>query len=715
MKSTALALLAVSPSACAQLLVGYGNSPYNPLCAEACLRSFSSLQLDCEFLSANNDDQPDHSGSGHSRRHAMMDTTPECFANNTPFLTSVAWCMSTKCAEQSGVPDSLVQHYWEYWITGTKGAVPPKWSYAEALAAVDPAPPVAELEPSNMMLNETSLVAPGTYLAQWNVLGAVNYEIERESTYGIVITFVTVGLPVLLSSILYLPYMTRLFDQVNPYFVWPSIIRNYQVHPLPFLLGNVPTLGQALYICALFVLNFALAGVSYSVRQPNAWFATAWQEFTVYVMYRTGAFAFTLLPLVLLFSSRNNVLLYLTNWSHSTYLLLHRWLARFLMLHVVVHSIIALQVYTSNATTDWWKWGVAATILTVVITFGSGLYIRKANYELFLISHIVLALLILVGSWYHITLWYASMAMTYPDTSGYEVWLYIAFAVWGFDRVVRIGRILKAGVRRSVVTDLGEGYVRVDVEGVRWGLQPGRHAYVYFPGLLPWRPWENHPFSVIPTALLAPSRPEQQVHSPTTRGSSSSGAASDEEKQSPQTETHAISTIRSLPTKTTSNNGITFFVKKGKGITKYLGARSPLMTLLDGPYANNHRAVSTMLRCDRVLLISGGIGITGVLPWLHTGHANVRLCWSVKESAKCLVNATGLGSAVDGKEIDVRVGGRFDVRQILEQEVEAGWGRIGVVVSGPGSLCDDVRAAVAAAARHSTKTVFELEVDAYSW
>ncbi|MBO8584262.1 hypothetical protein INO15_14155, partial [Staphylococcus aureus] len=83
--------------------------------------------------------------------------------------------------------------------------------------------------------------------------------------------------------------------------------------------------------------------------------------------------------------------------------------------------------------------------------------------------------------------------------SGYEDWLYTAIAVWFADRLVRGIRVLKSGIRRSVVTDLGSGYVRVDIPGIRWGVEPGNHVYVYFPTLIPLRPWENHPFSIVPT------------------------------------------------------------------------------------------------------------------------------------------------------------------------------------------------------------------------
>ena len=65
-------------------------------------------------------------------------------------------------------------------------------------------------------------------------------------------------------------------------------------------------------------------------------------------------------------------------------------------------------------------------------------------------------------------------------------------------------------------------------------------------------------------------------------------------------------------------------------------------------------------------------------------------------------------------EKDVRIGSRLNVNALLAEELESGWDKVGVVVSGPGGLCDDVRAAVAAAGKKG-KTVLQLEVDAYSW
>ena len=63
---------------------------------------------------------------------------------------------------------------------------------------------------------------------------------------------------------------------------------------------------------------------------------------------------------------------------------------------------------------------------------------------------------------------------------------------------------------------------------------------------------------------------------------------------------------------------------------------------------------------------------------------------------------------------EVLVGQRLDVGALLREEAQAGYAKVGVVVCGPGGMCDDVRAGVVGLGRHG-KTVFELEVDSFSW
>lgn len=61
--------------------------------------------------------------------------------------------------------------------------MPPKWSYAEALANIT-TPPKVQLTLKDTWLNETSLVAPLTYEEQWNVLTSAQRETAQENVFG---------------------------------------------------------------------------------------------------------------------------------------------------------------------------------------------------------------------------------------------------------------------------------------------------------------------------------------------------------------------------------------------------------------------------------------------------------------------------------------------------------------------------------------------------
>lgn len=492
--------------------------------------------------------------------------------------------------------------------------------------------------------------------------------------------------------------MNGLYDKLRPYIVWPSLIGSYHVRPLPYLLGNAPTVGQTLYVVMFLALNVVLTAAGYRSVQPNAWFATQWQEIMGYVSARTGVLAFALTPLVILFSGRNNLLLWATNWSHSTFMILHRWVARIYALQVILHSItelvlyIDMESYETESKTEYWIWGIVATVFVCAMLVFSTLFLRRWSYEVFLIGHIIMAVFVIVGCWYHVE-------FLFQRKWGYEFWLYASVAVWFSDRLIRVFRVLKNGPRRAIVTEVSEDIVRVDVKGIRWSAEPGRHTYAYFPTLNPLRPWENHPFSVLPTALL---RSPQPIPSSASQSGSEGPTNVDVEKSAMRPTTTSVKD--SAP-----GAGITLFVRKSTGLTRLLASHSSLLTLLDGPYPDN--PTRGVLRSDRLLLIAGGVGITGVLPYIAR-HTNVKVFWSVRAAAEGLVR--DLEGALSKVEKDVRIGSRLDIPALLAEEESAGWDRVGVVACGPGGLCDDARALVTAKAR-SGPVVWELEVDAFSW
>jgi predicted ferric reductase len=326
---------------------------------------------------------------------------------------------------------------------------------------------------------------------------------------------------------------------------------------------------------------------------------------------------------------------------------------------------------------------------------------RRLSYEVFLIGHIIMAIFTIVGSWYHLIL-------RFGKTGTHEYWLYAAFAVWALDHVLRMLRILNNGFQRATITEVGPHHVRVEIPSVRFANKPACHGYVYFPTVQPLRPWENHPFSVNSTAVLHSFRAKLDAGP----GSPTSSFHDADSKDNTATKTNStVATSRIAAGETRASPGVTLYVRKSTGMTRRLQNHNSLLALLDGPYPNN--PAEHVLSCERLLLIGGGIGITGLLGFMSGGHANVKLAWSVKAEAAALVaDLEGVVKSVGERE--VKVGERLNVNALLREEVRMGWGRVGVVVCGPGGLCDDVRAEVARLGRHE-KTVFELEVDAFSW
>ena len=519
---------------------------------------------------------------------------------------------------------------------------------------------------------------------------------------SIIILTVGVGTPLLCSVLGHLPYMTRFIDKLKPYLLYPSTLGTYNVRPLPWVVGNAPTIGQGVYIAMFAVLHVILVAITYKgFDQPHPWGFSPTGEILAYVGYRTGHISFALLPLTVLFSSRNNVLLWLTDWPFSTFLVLHRWVARICTLQAVVHSITLLCAYIDNGTYTmevhkaYWIWGIVAILCLVVILFQSVLRFRRAAYEIFLMLHIFLTVFAIAGCWYHIMYW--------KGLSGiYEYWLYAVCAVWFFDRLVRVLRVCKNGIRRATVTEITPDIFRVDIKGLRWTPGPGHHAYIYFPTLAPFRPWENHPFSIAYALMAHPKASRIAANGVSTQLQPSDGDQVEEGNEKGME--------IEISDRATEANRITLYIKKHAGITSRLRYHSDLPVLFDGPYGGNPSA--GILKCDRVLLIGGGVGITGLLAWAHA-HVNVKLFWSVRQNSHGLVR--DLRAVLDNiADKEIQVGKRLEVDSLLEQEAQVGWRRIGVVMCGPAGLCDDVRAAVVRLGREG-KTIFELEVEAFTW
>jgi hypothetical protein len=81
--------------------------------------------------------------------------------------------------------------------------------------------------------------------------------------YRVAMLYTGFTVPILFTWLGYVPLLSGLLRKLKPHLPWPSTIGTSVVRPLPFLLGNAPTVGQSLYIVMFIILNIILTAISY--------------------------------------------------------------------------------------------------------------------------------------------------------------------------------------------------------------------------------------------------------------------------------------------------------------------------------------------------------------------------------------------------------------------------------------------------------------------
>ncbi len=510
--------------------------------------------------------------------------------------------------------------------------------------------------------------------------------------------------PIALSWMRFAPVPRNLISKVNAYLIYPALFGKRHSQPLAFNIGIAPTRGQSFFIVYIILINVIFSGVGIFFGRPNAWYPDdPAAGIRNAVANRVGVLSLVNLALVFLFSGRNNILLWLTDWSHSTFLLMHRWIGYVAILQALLHSVIWLDYYVKAGTHSaesrlpYWYWGIIATLALSLILPLSALPVRQKMYELFLAWHVILAAITLVGCYLHI--WYLFKHMW-----GYETWLYPAMALWVFDRLVRIIRLMRNGVKRANVDVVDDDYTMVSIPGVA----AEGYAYLYFPTLT-WKIWENHPFSV--ASLLLPMSFRGIEGTDTRSGDSSSkNSVGAVEKPSMTDVTGGYDMERAATASLASSKptiGLTFFVRNQTGLTSLLRTRPSLPVLVESPYGH-HADLSSY---PTFICVAGGVGITAVLPALrrHLGHS--KLFWSVRSAGIVKVMEPHLA----GINKEVSVGKRFELLDLLQREVGADEGDVAVMVSGPGGMSDDVRAIVSEIGRRTHKRRVEFIEESFTW
>lgn len=120
-------------------VVGLGRNLFQPTCCYACLSSFWALLLPCSKVD----------------RKAFSNTSPQCHASNTAYLSSLAYCMEQRCGADN-VPNSLIEQCWDK----VAGDGLPVSGFNSNLPLV---PPTSELAYDATTLGGTPMLANASY------------------------------------------------------------------------------------------------------------------------------------------------------------------------------------------------------------------------------------------------------------------------------------------------------------------------------------------------------------------------------------------------------------------------------------------------------------------------------------------------------------------------------------------------------------------------
>ncbi|PVH86809.1 hypothetical protein DL98DRAFT_285643 [Cadophora sp. DSE1049] len=478
-------------------------------------------------------------------------------------------------------------------------------------------------------------------------------------------------------------------------------------------MGTLPTRLQLAFLVGYFGTNIAFCVVSIN-------WDLAYADTLKQLRNRTGILSVVNMIPLFIMAGRNNILINWLNISFDTFNLLHRWFGRIVVLEAVAHTVAwAMSSYSrggwaaiqaSITGTPFITYGFIATVAFVAISIQASSIFRHAFYETFKYIHIALAILSIVGLWYHLKL------AEVPQLT----LLYGVIGIWAAERAMRLVKLVwRNGTgSKALVEALPGNAVRVTVDMPRpWTFKAGQHAYLYMPsvGL-----FTSHPFSV----------------------------AWSEEAENLEGEKLAMNRQDILAMKKTS---MSYVIRQRTGFTKKLFQKaegSPdgkfyTKCFTEGPYGGKHMMTSY----GTVMLFAGGVGITHQVPHVRNlvaGYANgsvaarkIVLVWIIQSPEHLEWIRPWMTSilAMDKRRDVLRImlfisrprstkeihspsatvqmfPGRPNIETLMDLEIENQVGAMGVSVCGSGALSDDVRSAVRA--RQHVSNIDFVE-EAFSW
>lgn len=288
-------------------------------------------------------------------------------------------------------------------------------------------------------------------------------------------------------------FKQKLVNYVRGYLFIPTLGKKH-AGPFSFLkifTGYIPTRFETLVIVGYLIMHTVFMACNYWYDPLNTIFKSRSIQVARFVADRSGVLSFAHFPLIVLFAGRNNFLQLISGLPHSSFIFFHKWVGRMMFLDAVIHSAaytkytILYKTYERLHKRAYWKFGIAATLLSAGMVITSFAVFRRYCYEAFILTHIVLAALFFYTCWEHVM-----------DFSGIE-WVYAALAIWIVDRLVRVIRISFTGLPKAQLKLVGSDLIRVTIPKASsfWQAKPGQYVFLSF--LHPLCFWQSHPFTVM--------------------------------------------------------------------------------------------------------------------------------------------------------------------------------------------------------------------------
>ncbi|KAI1169809.1 ferric reductase like transmembrane component-domain-containing protein [Nemania sp. FL0916] len=220
--------------------------------------------------------------------------------------------------------------------------------------------------------------------------------------------------------------------------------------------------------------------------------------------YRNAWVTVTQVPLLYLLATKTNMIGYIIGTSHDRLNWLHRWVARTMFVTATVHGfhfwaewvhydIVQDELETLSTIVPY---GLGAWGILLWMTITSFKPFRSMAYELFVIQHVIAAVIFLYVVYVHV-----------PSYARYNVWF--AIAAISSDRVCRLivfvwqnvkfkpkKTCCKSGQRfghQAQITAIRDSITVLTITDVRFEWSAGQHLYLWIPRI---GMFETHPYTI---------------------------------------------------------------------------------------------------------------------------------------------------------------------------------------------------------------------------